>query len=99
MTKQDLKKQIRDVALKSPYTANIKRLALFGSHAREDATPKSDIDLLVEFVEPVGFFTMAQIQRYLEERLGKRIDLVTPNGLSQYIRDEVLASAEPVYEK
>jgi predicted nucleotidyltransferase len=77
----------------------IKRLALFGSVLREDFTPQSDIDILVEF-EPdarigLRFFTLEQD---LSEILGRKVDLNTPGFLSNYFRDEVLAEAEVYYD-
>jgi hypothetical protein len=77
----------------------IRRLALFGSVLRDDFTPESDVDVLVEF-EPdarigLRFFTMEQ---ELSEILGRKVDLNTPGFLSKYSRDEVLAEAEVQYE-
>ena len=77
---------------------HIRRLALFGSVLRDDFTPESDVDVLVEF-EPgrkVGleFVTIAD---ELETILGRKVDLHTPASLSQYFRDEVLAEAEVHY--
>ncbi len=77
----------------------IRRLALFGSVLRDDFTPESDIDVLVEF-EPdvrVGlrFFTM---EEELSEILGRKVDLNTAGFLSKYFRDEVLAEAEVQYD-
>ncbi len=76
----------------------IRRLALFGSVLRDDFTPDSDVDVLVEF-EPgartgLRFFSM---ERELSGLLGRRVDLNTPGFLSPYYRDEVLAEAEDFY--
>ena len=72
---------------------HIRKLSLFGSVLREDFRPDSDIDFLVEF-EPgktPGFFGM---ERELSQMLeGRKIDLRTPNELSPYFRDRVMASA------
>lgn len=68
----------------------IKRLALFGSYARDEATPDSDIDVLVEFSQPVGFqfFDLAQ---ELEGLLEHPVDLVSRNG----IKPAYYAAIEP----
>ena len=79
---------------------HISKLSLFGSVLRDDFTPTSDIDILVEF-EPgftLGFFKLHQIQEELSDLFGKRsIDLVTPKFLNPRIRDHVLATAEVCY--
>lgn len=76
----------------------IKRLALFGSVIRNDFRPDSDVDILVEFEsgQTPGLDFIA-IERELSELLGRRVDLVTPKSLIPRIRDQVLASAEPLY--
>ena len=79
---------------------HIRKLSLFGSVLREDFRPDSDIDVLVEF-EPghvPGFLGIARMERELGEVLGQRkVDLRTPEDLSPYFRQEVLANAEVQY--
>ncbi len=75
---------------------HIHKLSLFGSVLREDFTPESDIDFLVEFLPEakVTYFDLAQMERALSEILdGRQIDLRTPAELSPYFRQEVLATA------
>ena len=78
---------------------HIRTLSLFGSVLREDFTPSSDVDVLVEFEEGctpgLAFFTM---EMELAELLGRPVDLNTPHCLSRHFRDEVLAEAESVYD-
>ncbi len=71
----------------------VKALFLFGSVARDEATPESDVDLLVEFDRPVGLFTLLGLQSYLEELLGCSVDLGTPNSLRPHLRETVLKEA------
>ena len=77
----------------------IRRLALFGSALRDDFTPASDVDVLVEFesghVPGLAFIT---IQDELSELLGRNVDLNTPACLSPYFRQEVLEEAETLYD-
>jgi len=68
----------------------IKRLALFGSYARDEATPDSDIDVLVEFSQPVGF-QFFDLALELEGLLGRSVDLVSRNG----IKPAYYAAIEP----
>ena len=79
---------------------HIRRLAFFGSVLRDDFRPDSDVDVLVEFepgcVPGLAFFAMEQ---ELSEILGRRVDLNTPQFVSPYIRERVLAEAEAQYEQ
>ena len=79
---------------------HIVRLSLFGSVLHGTAGPDSDLDLLVEF-EPgrvPGFIGIAAIERELSETLGRPVDLRTPQDLSPYFRDDVLAEADLLYD-
>ncbi len=67
----------------------VKTLLLFGSVARDEATSKSDVDLLVEFNRPVGYFGLFALQDYLEKLLGCPVDLGTPDSLKPNIRERV----------
>ncbi len=89
-----LAQALRHVSLRD----RIRRVSLFGSHARGTAKPGSDIDLLVEFSAPVGFFDLDSLQRELERVLRRPVDLVTPASLSPHFRAEALRDALPVYE-
>ncbi len=71
----------------------VRSLSIFGSVARDEAGPESDVDLLVEFDRPVGYFHVFDVQDRLEALLGCKVDLVTRGGLRPEIRDEVLAEA------
>ena len=63
---------------------------LFGSLARNEARHDSDIDLLVDFREPVGMFHFLRARRRLEEILGSPVDLVTRPALRKEFRDAIL---------
>jgi predicted nucleotidyltransferase len=68
-------------------------LSVFGSVARGEARPESDVDLLVEFSAPVGLFEFVRLRRFLEEILGARVDLVTPDALKPQLKQAVLREA------
>src|SRR5215211_4720540 len=68
----------------------VKSLSLFGSVAKNEATSASDVDLLVEFNRPVGYFGLFALQDYLEDLLGCPVDLGTPNSLKPYLRERVM---------
>ncbi|MFO0838147.1 MAG: nucleotidyltransferase family protein [Phycisphaerae bacterium] len=78
---------------------HVRELCVFGSVARGDARPDSDVDLLVEFERSarVGFIALARLTRELEELFQRRVDVVTKNGLHPRIRDAVLAEAEVLF--
>jgi predicted nucleotidyltransferase len=67
--------------------------SVFGSVARNEARPDSDVDVLVELRSGIGLIRFAQIQDYLETLLGRRVDLVTPDALRRQMRDAILAEA------
>lgn len=71
----------------------VKSLAVFGSLARGEATPASDIDVLVEFDRPVGLFEFIRLKMYLEELTGRQVDLVTPDALRPAMRADILREA------
>ena len=78
----------------------IRKLSLFGSVLREDFTPESDIDFLIEFLSEakITYFDLAQMERELSQMLdGMQIDLRTPAELSPYFRQEVLDTAVVQY--
>ena len=67
---------------------SVKRIGLFGSFVRGSQHGKSDVDILVEFSEPIGlkFFDLAE---FLERKLGRKVDLVSVSALSPYIKPYV----------
>ena len=66
-----------------------KRLALFGSAARDELRDDSDIDVLVEFDGPATFDGYFDLKTYLEQLLGRSVDLVTEKGLKPRARRHV----------
>lgn len=68
----------------------VKTLALFGSVARDQATPTSDVDILVEFDRPVGYFGLFALQDHLEKLLHCKVDLGTPNSLKPRFREQIM---------
>lgn len=90
---QILQKLQENRAALAPF--HVRSLAVFGSVVRGEAGPESDIDILVEF-EPgarVGLFTFARLQRFLQEMLGRKVDLATSNALHHAMKKEILEEA------
>ena len=78
---------------------HIRKLAFFGSVLRNNFRPESDVDVLVEFEKGnvPGFISLARMERELSDVIGRKVDLRTPEDLSRYFRDEVVAEAEVLY--
>ncbi len=78
----------------------VKKLSLFGSILGKDFTPKSDIDILVEF-DPgftPTFFTISEMEREMSKLLGgRKVDIRTPEELSSYFRSDVVRESEILY--
>ena len=74
-------------------TYGAESLSVFGSVARDEAGPDSDVDLLVEIKRPMGLFGFVRLQRYLEEILGRPVDLATPDMIEPAMREQVFQEA------
>ena len=66
---------------------------LFGSYAKNEQTSDSDIDLLVNFKQPIDFFDFIDLQDYISGLFNKKIDLGTINSLKDFIKERVLREA------
>lgn len=62
---------------------HVTRIGLFGSYAREEQNEASDVDLLVEFSTPISFFTLFKLEDYLSNKLGVKVEIVTPGALKE----------------
>ncbi len=69
---------------------------VFGSVAREEARPESDVDLLVDFAPRASLLDQVALLQELEDLLVARVDVVSAKALHWYIRDRVLAEAVPL---
>ena len=76
----------------------VQRLRIFGSAARGEERADSDIDLLVDFSIPVGFFELIELEEQLAEFFGRSVDLLTERGLSPYLRDSILSEAQVLFD-
>ncbi len=94
---------LRDSILPVLEPYGVKRIALFGSFVRGEATPESDIDILVDFEEPrrkpFGLLTWIRVEEELSKRLGRKADLVPAKGLKKRIRPTVEREMVILYEK
>ena len=74
-------------------------LALFGSTARGASRPDSDVDVLIDIAPDVRFslVDLVSVKHFLEDRLGRKVDVVTREGLDPAIRDRVIREARAVF--
>ena len=71
----------------------VKSLEIFGSVARDEARPNSDVDCLVEFSIEASLFDLFRVRHYLEDLLGCDIDLGTTDALREHLREPILEDA------
>lgn len=69
---------------------HVKQLGVFGSAVRGEATKESDVDILVEFESPIGFFDFIRLEIFLTKTLGKKADLISKKALKSAIKEEIL---------
>ena len=79
---------------------SIRKFSLFGSVLRDDFTNESDVDILVEFEKgKTPGLAIITMQDELSKIINRQVDLRTPEDLSRYFREQVLAEAMVIYEK
>jgi hypothetical protein len=90
MNKDEIKKKINTQLplLKDKY--HIKNLGIFGSVARGEQKAGSDIDILVEFYYPIGFFDFVRLENSLSKILNQKVDLVSKKALKPAIKKDIL---------
>ncbi len=93
MCQLDRLQQMRDVILQIARKHNAERVYVFGSCARKEETPESDVDLLVDFNQNATLFDQVDIQDEMNTLLDCKVDVVSRRGLHPYIRRRVLAEA------
>jgi len=76
----------------------VKYAAVFGSVSRGDEKPKSDIDIIVSLGKPMGMFAYMSLIREMENRLGRKVDLVTENSINKFVRPLIQSDLKTIYE-
>ena len=101
MTKQEIKERLLAAVKNDPNSADIKYVALLGSYINGTPSEDSDVDVLIDFYPRaiVGLFKYVDIQENFTKALGKKVDLLTPQAISKYFRNQVLQEAELIYEE
>ncbi len=75
-----------------------KKIAVFGSYARGEEKPKSDIDILVEFSERKSLLDIVGIEQELSDTLGIKVDLLTEKSISPYLIGRIKKEMKVIYE-
>ncbi len=90
MTTQEIIQKIASnlPMLREKYHVN--KLGIFGSAARGENTEQSDIDILVDFDTPIGFFDFIRLENFLSELLQKKVDLISEKAVKPIIRESIL---------
>jgi uncharacterized protein len=95
LKRQEIENIISENMLYLKQKYGVKKIGLFGSFVRNEETINSDVDILVEFERSIGW-DFFDLQDFLEQKLGTKVDLVTPLGLKPRMKDKVLK--EVVYQ-
>ena len=92
--------EIRDILNREKQTLveqfKIKGLSIFGSFVRGESQENSDLDVLVEFYAPIGFFQFLDLEEHLQNLLEVKIDLVSKKALKPKIGERILKEAVPI---
>lgn len=93
MKTEKILKEKREEIIRIAARHGARTIKVFGSVARRDADEKSDIDFLVEMEPGRSLFDMGGLSFDLQTLLHRKVDIVTPRGLKQRIRDRVISEA------
>jgi hypothetical protein len=96
MNTEDLLEKLRKLKPKIAARYKARELGLFGSFGREEQQGSSDIDLLVEFEDGADLFDLVGLALFLEEELGRKVDVVPKSALRIELREAVLREVVPV---
>ncbi len=75
----------------------VKKISIFGSYVRGEATPESDLDVIVEFDDCTSLLDVVGYEMDLSEILGIKVELLTEKSISPYIINDVLSEAKVIY--
>ncbi|MFY7743608.1 MAG: nucleotidyltransferase family protein [Flavobacterium sp.] len=86
-----------DIIIETLKPYNPKRIALFGSVARNEETPSSDIDIMYSFNSPISLFGLVQIQQKLQSIFNKKIDLVSEKSVHPLLKKSIFNDLKIIY--
>jgi predicted nucleotidyltransferase len=89
-TYQTIRRQIKNKLPILAHDYRVKRMGIFGSVVRGEDTVDSDIDMLVTFSRPPGFFDFLRLEEYLSRVINRKVDLVSRKAIKPVVRDKIL---------
>jgi hypothetical protein len=78
---------------------DVSMIGIFGSTARGEASESSDIDILIKLNKHKSLLSIVKLERYLTEALGQKVDLLTENAISPYLKDRINKDLKVIYEE
>ena len=87
--KNEIEKKLKNLKPDLEEKYNVKSIGIFGSYARKEDKEESDIDILVEFSKDIGW-EFIDLKDFLEQKLGKKVDLVTNEALKAELKENIL---------
>jgi predicted nucleotidyltransferase len=90
---QDLTNQLEKLKPLLGERFKVQTIGFFGSYVRGEQKKNSDLDILVEFSEPIGLFKFVELEDFLSQELAVKVDLVMKDALKPRIKDSILKEA------
>ena len=90
MLKKKIEKIVKENKAVLTKQFKVKEIGIFGSVVRGEDTETSDVDILVEFDEPIGLFKFLELEEYLSDLIGRKVDLVSKKALKPRIGKHIL---------
>jgi predicted nucleotidyltransferase len=87
---RDIEKLVKENKIVLTKQFKVKEIGIFGSVVRGEEKETSDVDILVEFVEPIGLFKFLELEEYLSDLIGRKVDLVSKKALKPRIGKHIL---------
>jgi hypothetical protein len=94
MTFEEIKGTIKSIKAELHTRFGVSEIGVFGSWVRGEQKSSSDIDVLVDFDRDIGLFEIMELEEYLEEVFGCKVDIAIKRSLRKYIGQQILAEVE-----
>jgi predicted nucleotidyltransferase len=92
----DIERKIKAVKPELEAEFGVRKIGIFGSYAKGLQTEKSDIDIIVEIERPMGLIGFIKIEQYLSRLLRRSVDLLTPESIKPFLREDILKEVKYV---